>query len=823
MLELEEDARTRAVVFPPSIGGTATLLAFLACGCARSVSGAPPLSAETALHLEDHVDVASIEGCRVPEDRPTAVEWRFDEPRPEWKAGAPPGPEGQPLQMSQTEDALRLTLGAKSGVTGPFGRSLRGGIYIDLPDWAREDWAYVLVRARTRDVLSLGLRFNLRSEPGPTAMQQGPFRFAGQDVDLIRDGSLQTYLMRADWSWEWEGPWRQLGIEVRASKPGSIDILSVSVLPREANYADAKVGTSREVRGEIYRRTLFTQAPGRVAYRVLVPAGGRLDVALGVLRADAPVTFRITVEPPDAATETVLEEDYADKERWAQRSVDLSAWEGRTVTLALEADAERAGAVALWAAPTLSGSRRASKPNVILYVIDGGGADYMSLYGYNRRTTPNLERIAAEGAVFEAAYSNSSWSKTSTPSFMTSLQHSVLGGYKSDSDPLPDEAVTLAQHLHRAGYQTAVFTSNAYAGTMSSLDRGVDVLREAGAERNSASSAELHENFWSWREAYPGEPYFVHFQTTDVHWPREPVAPFAGLFVSAEQRERYYEWERELAEDAGLSGPTWPGSGRYSPEAFEKLGISRPAFFEAVRSLYDETMAHNDHQIARLVERLKASGEWEHTLLIVATDHGDGHGLGLLDPPPKRRGASFYSFVYRIPMIIVWPERIPAGQRFRQPVSMIDVLPTILELADLPSPEVFQGQSLAPLLMQEEGWEPRPVILDEFYQMRDGLEGRLHAIDGRWIAGLVIGRASEDPPPEEAASDPRFTLYDSWGDRHYGGSVHEDHPDLVAKYTALLKAQWETQRALAKRFTRSADLALTPEQLRTLRALGYVH
>ena len=91
------------------------------------------------------------------------------------------------------------------------------------------------------------------------------------------------------------------------------------------------------------------------------------------------------------------------------------------MTLALEADAERAGAVALWAAPTLSDTRRASKPNVILYVIDGGGADYMSLYGYNRRTTPNLERIAAEGAVFEAAYSNSSWSKTSTPSFMTSL------------------------------------------------------------------------------------------------------------------------------------------------------------------------------------------------------------------------------------------------------------------------------------------------------------------------------------------------------------------------------------------------------------------
>ena len=77
----------------------------------------------------------------------------------------------------------------------------------------------------------------------------------------------------------------------------------------------------------------------------------------------------------------------------------------------------------------------------------------------------------------------------------------------------------MAEHLHHAGYQTALFTTNPYAGSKSNLDRGVDVLREA-AGSDLPSSVQLHDDFWRWREVYPAEPYWVHFQTTDVHWPR---------------------------------------------------------------------------------------------------------------------------------------------------------------------------------------------------------------------------------------------------------------------------------------------------------------
>ena len=797
-----------------------TVLSLALASCSGSSSGSTVLTADMPLHLEDHLEAATIVGSVVPAEGPSPVEWRFDEPQPDWKPTVPLGPSSEPAQLTRVDDALRVTVTDTTRSGNP-----RGGLYIDLPDWRREDWSHVLVRARsTGQVNNITVGFNLGEAPGPGVLEGGPFRFVGETAPVINDGNVHSYVMRSNWSWgDWEGPWRQLGFEVTAEGPTTLDILSVSVIPAEADYAGAGVGVTTQARLGMYRRSLYTHAPGTLEYTVRVPDEGRLDVGLGVVRDDIPVAFRITATPEGGEVVTLLEETYTDKSRWATRTVDLSPFAGQTIALALETDSESPGAVALWAAPTISGKRATDKPNVIFYIIDGGGADYMSAYGYNRPTTPQLERLAAEGAVFEYAYSNSTWSKPSTPSFMTSLHHGVLGGYTTDSDPLPDQAVTMAQHLHEAGYQTAVFTSNVYAGTMSSLERGVDALREAGTDPNSASSSELHANFWQWREAYPAEPYWVHFQTTDVHWPWKPVAPFAGLYVASERRQRFYDWERQVGEAQGFAGPSWP-TPRISPEIFEELGISRQAFYGVARDLYDETMTHNDYQLGRLVERLKATGEWQHTLLIVAADHGTNYSAGLLEPMPARWGASYYSYAQRIPMIIVWPERIAPGQRFPGPVSMIDMLPTILELAGQPVPEILQGRSLAPVLLGQEDWEPRPVILEEIYVDAETgeLSGQIEVIDGRWVASLGINlqSQSEDLPLDRRR--PPLLLYDLWGDLHYGGSVHEQHPDLVAKYTESLQEEWEQHKALRQRFSRSGELALTPEQLRTLRSLGYI-
>lgn len=770
-----------------------------ACGGSDSAS----LSADKApLHLEEHLKTARVEGSQVPKDLPQAVEWDFGKPQPAWKTVVPLRPSVAPAAVSREEGALRIDLAEPNRLRGAF----RGGVYVDLPDWNQEDWAFLLVRARSSGGgRSLSAGFNLRREHGELMYEYESFVYRGDTATLINDGAAHDYLLRADWvdAGSMDEPVRQLGLMFQATAPGRLEILSVSLVPKEARYAEAGTGVVAEPRDGLYRRALYTHAPGKVSWRVRVPKDGRLDFGLGVLRPG--MTFRVL-----AGDEEVFEESYGQKDRWGQRSVDLSRRAGETLDLTLET---RGKGVALWSSPTLSGALESPPPNVLLYVIDAGGAEYMSAYGYNRRTTPNLERLAAEGALFERAYSNSSWSKPSTTSFMTGLQHTVLGGYQLANDPLPDKAATMAELLHGAGYQTGVFTSNTWCGTMSSLDRGVDSLIESISGPNSASAEELQRAFWRWREAYPGRPWWTHFQVTDVHWPWEPVPPVAGTFLSRAEREAFLGMERRLGEATGSLGRAW--GLRAAPAVFEKAGIERKAYFDGVRGAFDEAMAYADHQLGLLVERLKATGEWENTILIVTADHGDWPGLGYFDAwAPQERVAYLNPYLSRVPLVVTWPAKIKPGQRFRDPVSLIDLLPTVLDLAGQPKPGYLQGQSLAPLLLGRAGWKPRPVILDELtLEVRTGEPNAiLEIVDGRWGASLQISR--------EAGND--LLLYDLWNDPYCLKSLHKERPELAKKYTGMLERIFREHQALAKKFPRGKGEAMDSEQLKTLRSLGYI-
>jgi arylsulfatase A-like enzyme len=337
------------------------------------------------------------------------------------------------------------------------------------------------------------------------------------------------------------------------------------------------------------------------------------------------------------------------------------------------------------------------------------------------------------------------------------------------------------------------------------------------------SSVKLHDAFWDWRADSSGQPYWAHFQPTDVHAyeGRNPATalPFSGMYVPTRRRREFLdEWNQFNAKRNGLS---------FERGGLEAAGVDRIGFFETMRALYDESLAHQDYQIGRLVERLRERGEWDHTLLIVAGDHAiraalhDVTGLAQGTIPPRWNDPMLSSSVTRVPLIVVWPGRIAGGRRFEAPVSMIDVLPTVLDLVGLPTPEVLQGQSLAPLVRGQPGWTPRPVILDEFEVDRATRQsqGRLEVIDGRWGASLWIGPPPADP---EARRPWPLLLYDVWADPLALRPVNDQYPDLVKKYTAFLEAQWTAHQALATRFTPGGQVALTPEQLERLRALGYI-
>ncbi|MCK5449118.1 MAG: sulfatase, partial [Gemmatimonadetes bacterium] len=752
-------------------------ISMLAWGCAPGDAGPTVLTADMPLHLEEHIGDATIVGSEVPEDLLQPVEWRFDEPRPGWTTPRPFPVGIRPGAVSRTDDALRVSLGPSNAETN--GRWLVGGAYVDVPKWDHRDWAHVLIRARSSGPGTMVLGFNVWDRarvPDEGRLWLIPYETFASPTRLVGDGTVQTYQLPLEPGTAWDESIEQLGFWIRTDGPAEVEILSITMVPMEAAYADIPAGARQVERDNRYRSALFVHTPARIEYRVHVPEGGRLDTGLGTLSSEPPITFRVSVGANGGQAETLLEESYGDGDLWAQRSVDLSAFEGQTVTLALEADAETPGTVALWAVPTLSGSRDAGRPNVVFYIIDGGSAELMSVYGYNRRTTPNLERLATEGAVFERAYSNASWTVPSTVSFMTGLLEGAWPA--APGSYLSDQAVTMAEHMHRGGYQTGVFTATPYAGKMYGLDQGVDFLWEE--PWNNESSAWLHRAFLEWRQAYPGQPYWAHFQTVDAHRPWSSVIGFTGLFSSADARQRLEDWGGRL-EAAGWRprGPRgsdlskWPQA--ELREFFKRAGVDLTEYVNTQRALYDEGMAHNDYQIGRLVNRIKAAGEWDNTIFILAADHAHGnagvHESLLRGAPYVYEEAIFSPWRSHIPMIVIWPARIAAGQRFSQPVSMIDMLPTILDLAGLPEPEITQGQSLAPLLLGQEGWEPRPVIFSS--------DGRSEVVDGRWGASLLEER--EPHPPEENGREARLLLFDLLNDPFLSHSLHEERPDLVEK------------------------------------------
>lgn len=483
-------------------------------------------------------------------------------------------------------------------------------------------------------------------------------------------------------------------------------------------------------------------------------------------------------------------------------------------------------------------------PNVVLYVIDGGGADLMGLYGYERDTTPHIDALAQEGILFESARTNSAWTKPSTASFMTSLHHSVLGGFTKNEDQIPEETTTMAEHFDRAGYQTAVLTSNPFAGSMSGLESGVDHFRDKGAKLNSTSSVELHEEFWGWRDQQKEGPWWAHFQTTDVHEPQVPVPPFAGRYASPERRAEFKSWWKGIHAITDVTRDTVLG--RYRAQ-LEQMGVDPRAFFQTQWDLYDETMAHNDATLGAFVEVLKAKGEWENTIFILTADHGhpagsfSRFGRGLIEPTPADwEGALADSYRTHVPLLVIWPDHLPQGRRVTEAVSLIDLLPTLLELAELPPATVQQGQSLVPLMTGEGHWESAPVILEQVqaYEPTGQMVGHIEIIDGRWAASMEIVptaledvyRASESlvtaggwrAARPHRPSTPKLLLYDLQKDPFCTTNINAKYPEKTQAYTAQLQEIWQKHQALAAQFEAPSQGVVGEDQLEALRILGYL-
>jgi arylsulfatase A-like enzyme len=332
-------------------------------------------------------------------------------------------------------------------------------------------------------------------------------------------------------------------------------------------------------------------------------------------------------------------------------------------------------------------------PNVLLIVMDTVRADALGVYGAPPTATPNLDRLAQRGVLFEQASSTASWTLPSTASLLTGRLPRELSA--DWTTPLHAGVPTLAEFLAGRGYATGGFVANyKYCTEETGIARGFahyedheyswsefaectglgrsllfsHWLPQAGcyADPVRKSAADVNEAFLTWTSDRDG-PWFVFINYLDAHDPYAAPAP--------------YDRHRPETSDERLAMRFW---------WFLDRSQLQPGDLPLARDAYADCIQYLDAQIGRLIDSLEKRGDLDRTLIVITSDHGEHfgeHGLFL-------HGNSLYEPLVHVPLLMIWPERIPAGGRVVSPVSLAAVPATLQDiLAAGKGP--FAGKSLS--------------------------------------------------------------------------------------------------------------------------------
>ena len=342
--------------------------------------------------------------------------------------------------------------------------------------------------------------------------------------------------------------------------------------------------------------------------------------------------------------------------------------------------------------------------NVLLISIDSLRADHVSAYGYPRKTTPNLDRLADEGVLFERMIAESSWTLPSHLTVLTGLS-SWAHGAIADNRRLDERVDTLAELLRARGYRSEGFASGPYLHPIFGFGDGFDRYELLGRslydeegmtlERVTASETLLYQLELRDRDArrartsgqlaarveeavarMAGEPFFIFVHMFDVHYDYDPPEAY---------------WRRFNPDYDGALDP----SDFLTNSAIHKDMARKD--FEQVMALYDGEILWTDEHVGRMLETLTRYGVEENTLVAIIGDHGDE----FFEHGGKGHRKTLYDEQLFVPFILRLPDRLPASRRLAMQTRMVDVMPTILALTGTPQPAGLVGESLTPYILEE--------------------------------------------------------------------------------------------------------------------------
>ncbi len=530
--------------------------------------------------------------------------------------------------------------------------------------------------------------------------------------------------------------------------------------------------------GEQQRAALL--APGEIRDVVLdAPPGSRLDFALAALKGGLP-RGRVALEVAgDGRTLASAEISSARSREWRPFSVPLGAPAPRRLTFrvsGLDARGNALGAnrgrwLALGAPRVVTPVAPRDRKVLVWISVDTLRADHLGAYGYGRATSPVVDRLSRDGALFENMFSAAPWTLPSLTSQFTSRYPSEHGNRIERNRRDPSQK-TLFQVLADEGFNVLGVTANRFVAPSFGTADGFDVLWQTDKNADEVTRLAL-EALSRWNGGHLA--LFVHYM--DPHAYYDPPAPFGALFAS------------------GYRGPI-------DGHNFEGARRVDAAAVGHVVSLYDGEIAFTDDQVGRLLEGLGARGLLKDAVVVFSADHGEEfqeHGGWT----HKR---TLYQEVLHVPFAL----RVPgiARRRVADVVSSLDIAPTLLAALGLEAPASFQGRDLLPLLRG--GTSPERGLIAETGRGRD-TDPLVALRRGRFKYIAAVAPAADEPTLlREAAYD----LEADPGERHPIGApaILEPLRLEVLLYLASVRKRRPTEYASE----------LSEEQSERLKALGYL-
>ncbi len=331
----------------------------------------------------------------------------------------------------------------------------------------------------------------------------------------------------------------------------------------------------------------------------------------------------------------------------------------------------------------------AGAPDVLLIILDTVRASALSLYGYGRETTPELDEFAKGGVVFETAIAPAPWT---LPSHATMFTGRYPAWLNVDFQQRMNRAEpTLAELLRAKGYSTVGIAANTgYASWESGLARGFTEYHDYPVNLEQVIRSSLYGSSTIADKLYRARTRAEVIKQVMAHRFDVPPKPEHYLMTAAEVTDRFLDWQRSRDSRRPYFAflNYYDAHDPYTPPDSLRRKFAKPP---KPRDLYDAEILYMDHHLGRLFKSLEASGALRNTVVIVAADHGEQFGERGL----KNHANSVYTALVHVPLVVRFDGRVPAGTRVAMPVSLRDLGRTIIDVAGIGKDVAFPGRSLA--------------------------------------------------------------------------------------------------------------------------------